>query len=130
MTTSNIDILIVGAGPAGLFLAAQLAKINAFHASRTPKGEQARRITYRIVDKAEHKVLVGHADGQCSLHFHSVESLPDDVYDPLRKQASNAGPSKSSSPSVSPTGSFTKAVKSPKWCSTTPTRTRTAARVV
>ncbi|KAJ9097812.1 hypothetical protein QFC19_006680 [Naganishia cerealis] len=66
MTNSAVDILIVGAGPAGLFLAAQLAKINAFHASRVRTGEPVKRINYRIVDKAEHKVLVGHADGfQC-----------------------------------------------------------------
>ncbi|GHJ83841.1 hypothetical protein NliqN6_0243 [Naganishia liquefaciens] len=66
MSESKTDILIVGAGPAGLFLAAQLAKINAFHASRTRPGQPAKRIDYRIVDKAEHKVLVGHADGfQC-----------------------------------------------------------------
>ncbi|KAJ9121028.1 hypothetical protein QFC24_005009 [Naganishia onofrii] len=66
MSNSSVDILIVGAGPAGLFLAAQLAKINAFHASRVTPGEPAKRINYRIVDKAEHKVLVGHADGfQC-----------------------------------------------------------------
>lgn len=63
MPESTTDILIVGAGPAGLFLAAQLAKINAFHASRVRAGEPAKRINYRIVDKAEHKVLVGHADG-------------------------------------------------------------------
>ncbi|KAJ9120208.1 hypothetical protein QFC22_003108 [Naganishia vaughanmartiniae] len=64
MSNSTVDILIVGAGPAGLFLAAQLAKINAFHASRSRAGEPAKRINYRIVDKAEHKVLVGHADGK------------------------------------------------------------------
>jgi NADH dehydrogenase FAD-containing subunit len=78
-TSSSIDILIVGAGPAGLFLAAQLAKINAFHASRARKGDKARRITYRIVDKAEHKVLVGHADGQSPFPA-TFQGLPDSAF--------------------------------------------------
>jgi len=51
MKESQVDILIIGAGPAGLFLATQLAKL---------------KIDVRIIDKQAHRVLRGHADGlQC-----------------------------------------------------------------
>ncbi|BEI87291.1 uncharacterized protein CcaverHIS019_0100090 [Cutaneotrichosporon cavernicola] len=48
---SKVDVLIVGAGPAGLMLATQLSKL---------------KIDTRVVDKMAHPVLRGHADGlQC-----------------------------------------------------------------
>lgn len=71
-TSSTIDILIVGAGPAGLMLAAQLSRINEFVRSRRRPGREdrddedkneLRLIRYRIVDRMEEKVMVGHADG-------------------------------------------------------------------
>ncbi|GAA5828717.1 hypothetical protein JCM11251_005849 [Rhodosporidiobolus azoricus] len=51
MAAHEVDVLIVGAGPAGLILATWLSRLN---------------ITTKIIDKAPTKVLVGHADGvQC-----------------------------------------------------------------
>lgn len=50
-SSSKVDVLIVGAGPAGLLLATQLAKLS---------------VNVRIIDKQAHPVLRGHADGlQC-----------------------------------------------------------------
>lgn len=67
----DVDILIIGAGPAGLMLAAQLSRINEFVLSRRKLGQTdeqdvngLRLIRYRIVDSAEEKVMTGHADGQ------------------------------------------------------------------
>lgn len=48
MTSSKVDVLIIGAGPAGLLLATQLAKL---------------KVDCRIVDRQAHPVLRGHADG-------------------------------------------------------------------
>lgn len=50
-TSSEVDVLIIGAGPSGLMAAASLSTLG---------------ISTRIVDKALHRVGVGHADGfQC-----------------------------------------------------------------
>lgn len=50
MKESTIDVLIIGAGPAGCMLAACLARI-------------APELRVRIVDKAAERVRYGHADG-------------------------------------------------------------------
>lgn len=48
---SFVDVLIIGAGPAGLMAAASLSQLG---------------VHYRIIDKSPHRVGVGHADGfQC-----------------------------------------------------------------
>jgi phenol 2-monooxygenase len=51
MTESTIDVLIIGAGPAGLMLANWLSKTG---------------VSTRIIDRRSTKITVGHADGfQC-----------------------------------------------------------------
>jgi phenol 2-monooxygenase len=57
MQDSQIDVLIIGAGPAGLMAATALTKAG---------------VNVRIVDKRTNRVTVGHADG---LQARTVEVL-------------------------------------------------------
>jgi glycine/D-amino acid oxidase-like deaminating enzyme len=92
---SEVDVLIIGAGPAGLMLATSLSLID-------PK------LIVRIVDKAEGKVVYGHADGGCHFHLISMVSrrriaahhMPCLFYPGY--QDSNAEQSRSSNRLVSP----------------------------
>ena len=55
--TSQVDVLIVGAGPAGLMMALWMARLG---------------INARIVDKRTGKVFSGQADGCVHFHFAHV----------------------------------------------------------
>ncbi|KAI0311141.1 FAD binding domain-containing protein [Amylostereum chailletii] len=61
--TSEVDVLIIGAGPAGLMCAATLARYS--------KGE----FTVRIVDKRSTKIFTGQADGLTPRSLEILQSL-------------------------------------------------------
>lgn len=46
--TSNVDVIVIGAGPAGLMAAMALTRAG---------------VSVRVVDKRAQRVMVGHADG-------------------------------------------------------------------
>lgn len=72
---SQVDVLIIGAGPAGLMAANWLAKYSAQYG-----------ITTRIIDKRKEAIDNGQADGLNSRSLEIFESLG--FYDKIEKEGS------------------------------------------